>query len=314
MRPTGVEVRLIDYTANCLDLVAASAKLSATGMPYSDIKRTLTLGEAARWARLVIMRSYTSVLEHCKYTFEVVCSRVCSHQLVRHRIASYTQQSLRWTDEQLRRAAAKACSIVGGECSINPSSRDEYMSYVFALDELADLIEHDERAFDKAIEVVATAFVIPPFDEEDKLHEYVYIHLKALSSYWWLRFLGARPEDARYALPSSVKTRIIVTMNARELIDVFLPLRLCKRAQWEIREVAAQMLAILQGLEPWIFDYAGPRCLRVAQLAGAECTLEDLAKGRCSLPIERCPEGVDREKIPSCVKPLYERLLDLHPQ
>jgi thymidylate synthase (FAD) len=71
---------------------------------------------------------------------------------------------------------------------------------------------------------------------------------------------GVPKEDARYILPHSWETRIVVTMNARELHHFF-GLRLCKRAQWEIREVARRMLALAREKAPMIFNMAGPACV-----------------------------------------------------
>ena len=67
-------------------------------------------------------------------------------------------------------------------------------------------------------------------------------------------------EDARFILPNSCGTRIIVTMNARSLLNFF-NFRCCNRAQWEIRELADAMLGIVKQVAPNIFKYAGPDCV-----------------------------------------------------
>ena len=68
-------------------------------------------------------------------------------------------------------------------------------------------------------------------------------------------------EDARYVLPNACETRLIVTMNARELLHFF-ELRCCNRAQWEIRGLAFCMLKLVKKVAPQIFKSAGPRCVR----------------------------------------------------
>jgi thymidylate synthase (FAD) len=73
--------------------------------------------------------------------------------------------------------------------------------------------------------------------------------------------LGIPAEDARYALPNSTQTNIIVTMNARELMHFF-TLRCCERAQWEIRAMATVMLFIAHKVFPVAFNKAGPSCVR----------------------------------------------------
>lgn len=72
---------------------------------------------------------------------------------------------------------------------------------------------------------------------------------------------GIPAEDARYILPQAATTKIILTMNARELRHFF-SLRCCNRAQWEIREMACRMLALARKAAPLLFMSAGPDCLR----------------------------------------------------
>jgi thymidylate synthase (FAD) len=68
-------------------------------------------------------------------------------------------------------------------------------------------------------------------------------------------------EDARYVLPNACTTNITVTMNARELWHFF-SLRCCRRAQWELRAVADEMLRQVKQVSPALFSEAGPGCVR----------------------------------------------------
>ena len=81
----------------------------------------------------------------------------------------------------------------------------------------------------------------------------------------WQQALGAQGEksneDARFVLPNACETRIMMTRNVRELRH-FLSLRMCSRAQWEIRELATQMHRLCLGIAPGLFADAGPACLR----------------------------------------------------
>ena len=83
----------------------------------------------------------------------------------------------------------------------------------------------------------------------------------------WQKKLGksgeSSNEDARFVLPNAASTRLLVTMNARELLHFF-SLRCCKRAQWEIREMAWAMLKACKEVAPAIFEYAGPGCLNAS--------------------------------------------------
>ena len=76
-------------------------------------------------------------------------------------------------------------------------------------------------------------------------------------------------EDARFVLPNASETKMIVTMNARELLHFF-ELRCCNRAQWEIREVAWQMLGLVYGVAPELFACAGPSCCKGGCTEGAK--------------------------------------------
>ena len=87
----------------------------------------------------------------------------------------------------------------------------------------------------------------------------------------WQQMLGKQGEktneDARFVLPNACETRIIVTMNTRELLHFF-SLRMCNRAQWEIREMAEQMFLLCLQTAPALFKKAGPACIRGACAEG----------------------------------------------
>ncbi len=150
-----------------------------------------------------------SVIEHASFTFAVEgVSRSLTHQLVRHRLASYSQQSQRYVDIE----------------SFDPI--------------IPDSINTDEEArkiYDEFVGEVKKVY--------SKLKDHVPL------------------EDARYVLPNATKSNIIITMNARELWHFF-SLRCCKRAQWEIRDLAHRMLDLCKEVAPLIFENAGAPCLR----------------------------------------------------
>ena len=80
----------------------------------------------------------------------------------------------------------------------------------------------------------------------------------------WQRKLGTGEggnEDARFVLPGACETRMMVTMNVRELRHFF-SLRMCSRAQWEIRALANEMHRLCMEVAPALFENAGPGCLR----------------------------------------------------
>ncbi len=154
-----------------------------------------------RYIRKAIEDGHTSVLEHASFTFLIKgISRVCTHQLVRHRIASYSQQSHRYV-KRVQYVTPPTWTKRGA-----------------LLQELEDLRKRGDELFKKAVET------------------------------------GIPVEDARAALLDYRETKIIVTMNARELLMSFFPLRCCINAQWEIRGLAWLMLKEVRKVAPTIFE------------------------------------------------------------
>jgi len=105
-------------------------------------------------------------------------------------------------------------------------------------------------------------FVIPSAIQNDKkiLPKYKKILKDVQNLYNEMTDKGIKAEDARYLQPQSVQTKIVVTMNARALLH-FLELRCCKRAQWEIQELANLMLVEVKKVAPIIFAKAGASCV-----------------------------------------------------
>lgn len=198
--------RFSDYKAYCAARVCYSEKgfwdiWNETPMvlPQHEDKDN---DKALQLLRGLVQKGHGSILEHCCFTFSIEgISRACSHQLVRHRIASYSQQSQRYV-------------------------RGEKFGVV-----IPNSIEEDEGAYHHYCEVL------------DKISE-AYVLL--VDKY------KIPKEDARYLLPNATTTNIVVTMNARELIH-FIELRTSPRAQWEIRELAEEMLRQLKDVSPVIF-------------------------------------------------------------
>ena len=191
-----------------VELIALTQYLQGNGTPEELLEhagrvcyRSESRGDPAKFLRARLREGHESLIEHASATFEIRdISRACSHQLVRHRIASYSQESQRYVDMS------------------DPA-----------------LIIPDAIADDPHARAVWDGFVD---------------HVK--STYQELRELGVLKEDARFALPNAAATRIIVTMNFRELLHFF-RLRISPEAQWEIRQMAIEMLKRLAPHAPAIF-------------------------------------------------------------
>jgi thymidylate synthase (FAD) len=202
-------VQLLTHTPEPEAVVAAAARLCYSA---SSIGHLLEKSRTDRQTLLqkILSSGHLSVLEHASFTFGIEgLSRACSHQLVRHRLASYAQQSQRYVSHQAHLAVVTPPSI---------ASRPELASRYHAL------LTEVHRCYGELIEA------------------------------------GIPAEDARFVLPNAAETRLVLTMNARELLHFF-NLRCCRRAQWEIRDLATRMLRQVRDVAPQIFAGAGPGCL-----------------------------------------------------
>lgn len=207
---TELKVELLQHNAEPEMIAALAAKLCYSGAELSDLKEKVSGAEQTDFIRKLIGMGHFSVFEHVSFSFGIEgVSRALTHQLVRHRLASYSQKSQR---------------------------------YVKAGAEFPYIIPH-------TIE-----------DNEEALAIYRKAMSKIAECYNELSSLNIPAEDARYVLPNACETKIIVTMNARELLHFF-ALRSCNRAQWEIRELSDKMLALCYAVAPAIFENAGPGCV-----------------------------------------------------
>ena len=202
------QVKLIAHTTEPAKVVAAAARLCYSATPAGALFDGLDGARTRDFLAKLLSVGHMSPFEHASFTFAIDgLSRVASHQLVRHRIASFSQQSQRYVTMGEPRLV-KPPSIAGD----------------------ADAA----RAFDEALR-------------------------EAYGAYERLVEMGIPKEDARFVLPHGWETSLVMTMNARELHHFF-ALRLCRRAQWEIRGLARQMLASALDVAPELFGHVGPGC------------------------------------------------------
>ncbi len=221
MQKKSLKIKLVAYTPNPLDVVYLACRqcYSADGVE-EIISGSVDSAKKEALVKKVFDSGHQSPLEHISFTFAIEgISRACSHQLVRHRLASYSQQSQRYVE-------------LGNLPFIMPASIEKNAQ---AREIFIDIISQIEKAYRELVDLLS---------EQDKDSRKKVI------------------EDARYILPNACETRIIVTMNARELIHFF-EVRCCSRAQWEIRSVANQMLQLVRQVFPVIFSKVGPKCERL---------------------------------------------------
>ncbi len=205
-----MQVELLYHTTDVERAVATAARLCYAPVGASELMETMS-DEKVRSVLSTIMKGgHFSTLEHATYTFAVDgVSRALTHQLVRHRIASFNQQSQRYV------------KFDNGFEHVEPEtiSENEEAHAVFQ-----SVMEKCEEAYKNLVE------------------------------------LGVPKEDARFVLPNAAETKIVITMNVRELLHFF-ELRCCNRAQWEIRALAHKMLELAKPTAPYIFMDAGAPCV-----------------------------------------------------
>jgi thymidylate synthase (FAD) len=109
----------------------------------------------------------------------------------------------------------------------------------------------------------ALEFVVPQTIKKDKNLLKKYNDFLSNTEKLYKEFLNTNipAQDARYVLPNACATKIVLTMNARELRHFF-SLRCCNRSQWEIRDMARHMLNLVKKEAPLLFSNAGPYCMR----------------------------------------------------
>ncbi len=217
-----MEVELLAFTPNPDRVCAAAAFTSWKKHSTKQLFEELSDKEAFDFLKMVIGFGHLSVTEHANFTFAVKgISRACSHQVVRHRIAAFTQQSQRY-------------------------------------------VEFEKKDID-----LVTPHTIKRNAEAEKKFKETNEQLR--NAYIELLKLGIPAEDARYVLPNAAATNMTITMNARELLHFF-KLRCCLRAQWEIKELADEMLSKVKKVAPVMFAKAGPSCVQLGYCTEGELT------------------------------------------
>ncbi len=214
-----LKVILLRHTPDPEETVAMAAKLCYSPSDIEELRDRIAQKDQRKFVERLTEMGHMSPIEHASFTFAIQgISRACSHQLVRHRLASYSQQSQRYVSEE-----------AGFDYVIPPSIKKD-----------PELAEYYGKFMCRAQEAYS--------------HIVGRLNKKGLKG-------EAANQDARFVLPNAAETKIIMTMNARELLHFFRQ-RCCNRAQWEIRAMAIEMLRLVTKIAPTIFRQAGPGCLK----------------------------------------------------
>ncbi|WP_027626545.1 FAD-dependent thymidylate synthase [Clostridium lundense] len=220
-----LKVKLLEYTPNPEKVIASAAKLCYSAVGVDEIQQGLDEEKINKFLNVLMSYGHESPIEHVSFTFAVEgVSRSLTHQLVRHRIASYSQQSQRYVKlDQFE-------YIIPPEIEKSQEAKNIYI----------EAMENSQKAYNSIVSMLQEKYLSEGMNKSSS-------EKKAI-------------EDARYVFPNACETKVVFTMNARSLMNFFRH-RCCNRAQWEIRQLANEMLKEVKEVAPIIFKYSGPSCI-----------------------------------------------------
>ena len=211
------KVTLLAYTPDPEKLVAAAAKLCYSASSPQTLLEGLTPEKTESFLQMLQTIGHESPIEHVSFTFGIEgVSRSLLAQITRHRIASYSVQSQRYVREK------DFSYVTPPEIAAIPEAQQLYEKTMRQIGESYDQLA--ARLKEKHTQTL----MAEGLDEKSAAKKAEKMAI----------------EDARFVLPNACDTQLVVTMNARSLLNFFKH-RCCNRAQWEIREVAYQMLALV---------------------------------------------------------------------
>ncbi len=226
-------VYLLGHTPYPEHCVASAAKLCYSSSNIADLRNNLTDEKAAQFVEMLSEIGHESPIEHASFTFGIEgVSRALLAQITRHRMASFSVKSQRYVRE------GSFEYVTPPEIEAVPEAKAIY----------DEIMAEDQRRYDTLAAILKEkhikTFIAEGKDEKTATR---LAEKKAI-------------EDARFVLPNACETQMIMTMNARSLMNFFRH-RCCNRAQWEIKDVADQMLALVLQVAPNLFKNAGPSCV-----------------------------------------------------
>ena len=220
-----MKVSILAHTPNIENVIASSGRLCYSKVGVNELLQKHSKEDNERFIKMLADMGHHSPLEHVSFTFAVEgVSRALTHQLVRHRIASYSQQSQRYVNLDKTFDYIMPPSI----------EKNEVTTTVFK-----NAMKDIKRYYDYLVDSLEESYISNGMNKREA-------NKKAI-------------EDARYVLPNACETKIVFTMNVRTLLHFF-EKRCCSRAQWEIRNLANEMLRQCKEISPILFSSAGATC------------------------------------------------------
>lgn len=225
IREVELKVQIIAHTPDPERVIASSAKLCYSQVGIDEINENMTDEEVQKFLNILINMKHFSPSEHASFTFAIEgVSRALLAQITRHRMASFSVVSQR---------------------------------YVNLKDTFQYIMPEEIRDTPEAIQIYKNSITQ---SLEDYTGLFEILQQKYINSGMSVSQAEKKAiENARYVLPNASETKLVVTMNARELMHFF-SLRCCSRSQDEIRELADEMLRQVKKVAPTVFKKAGATC------------------------------------------------------
>ena len=197
---------------------------------------------------------HVSITDHVGITVKILGSRAMSHQLVRHRIAAYTQESQRYCDYSNEKKTPAMCVIVPPSIFRVTTNdlTDEWRKMHNML-----IVRHGSEG---KLHYLREGFEpLPIYADIDGGVQWTYFNalMTSYESYLFLRDKKIPPEDARFVLPNASKTEVATTFDVREWRHVF-KTRCDPHSQWEVRMIMQEILRMFLERVPVFFDDLRP--------------------------------------------------------
>ena len=193
-------------------------RIESAGRTCYKSEDKITKGSAEKFVQMIISRGHESVLEHEKISVRIICDRGVSHELVRHRIASFSQESTRY-------------------CNYSKDKHDNQLTFI-----IPPWLDLNEGAFEKG----EYSFMGEAGNFIGMLYDVEKLYNRLINVYKWV------PQQARSILPNSLKTEIVITANLREWRLIFSQ-RCAQAAHPQMREIMIPLQKQFNKYLPVIF-------------------------------------------------------------
>ena len=227
-----MKVTLITHTPDPEKIIASAARLCYSDVGAMNLMEGLDDEKAQSFVEMLANIGHESPIEHITFTFGIEgVSRTLLAQITRHRMASFSVQSQRYVKQNnFQYITPPAIADDENASNLYQKSMNDAVEKYYEISNILQKKYYDEFISEG----------VPEKTAESRAEK------KAI-------------EDARFVLPNACETKMMLTMNARSLLNFF-KLRCCNRAQWEIRDLAREMLRLCCEVAPSVFKNAGPSC------------------------------------------------------